>query len=1367
MIETETKPARRRLWKYAAIFLGFSFLACVAMFIYINTESFQALVRRRLIAEVERITGGRVEIGSIHTTPFREQVDVRNITVHGRESASEIPLAHAERIVARLKLSSLLRSEFGFYEVILENPVVHVAFLPDGATNVPQRHTAAFAGNPVEQLFALSIDRFELRNGRIVWDDQSIPLVLDARHASLQMDYSLLHSRYDGRLQVAWVESKLKDCQPFAWMGNLEFSLGEKSANFPSVAWNSGHSHVHASGEVTDFRRPHLKGSYDAGFDLSEVAAITRRHDLRAGQVELKGQGDWSLERFSSSGLLSLRDLGWQNDQISFSKAAIDAGYSIDDSQLKISKLQARIFGGNISGEAEVNQWLAPAQHLSAAARKNVETATISAPHAVVKSPGNTAKPRSLFQSAIISLRLRNLSAGDLAVALNTSARNLPKYHPAGATSGTIEARWLGTPEDADIQFGLDVVPPDHPIPGELRVDAHTNGAYHALNHTLDLPRFTLTTPSSHIQATGSVSSASNLHLSIETSSLADWLPIVSAIRGPAIFPVALNGSASFTGTMTGSTNVPQFAGNLEVDDFGIDLAGSSHTKPFKTHWDSLTSSVQVSFNGFSLKDARLNRGDTVAEFEVSSALIHGHITPDTVFSLRAILQNADLDAIQALLGYQYPISGRADLFVQATGTPSEPHADGQIHLSNALAYGENIRQFDSAFHLARGRFSFDNLRLLHNDAVVMGSAAYVLSNRNFRLDLTGNNIDLSRVPQLSLNHFSLEGHADFSLKGSGTPESPSISGNIHAHNLTFDHELAGDFDVQAATRGKQLELTGESRFQRGTLKMNGRVQMREGYAADLNFELTDLDLDALWRSYLYGNLTGHSAVSGAVSLRGPFNRPAEWTLDSALNSVTLDVEHVKLQNQGPMQLAISNSNFILRQVHLVGNGTDLTARGTVQLSGDNNLDLAADGHADLALLSAFDSDFTSSGLVTLNMTVGGTYSDPLPQGSVQVTNGTLNYAGLPSGLTELTGSLTFTREHVHIDNLTARTGGGTVDLKGGAVSLDRDLAFSLTGTAKEVRLRYPPGVSSTADAELRWTGTRSASTVTGEVRINRMAVTPGFDFSSYLQRSRQLSTVTTPTSPLQSIKLDIHVQTAPELQMRTAVARLSGDADLHLRGSIANPALLGRIDILEGRATFHGTRFTLERGDITFTNPVAIEPQLNLQASTHVRNYDLNVTLTGTPNRGLNLNYRSEPPLPKSDIIALLALGRTSEESESLQEQSGQSTFSDQTTAAILNDALNSTVTSRVQRLFGASNIKIDPQGLTTETNPISNSPQITIEQQFANNLSLTYSTNVSQSAEQIIQGEYYFNRNLSLVGTRDQNGVVSFDVRLRRRKK
>jgi translocation and assembly module TamB len=1369
-----TMPARRRWWKYVLFIAAALLLSALGLLVYVNTDSFQALVRRRLIAEVERVTGGRVEIGSIHTTPFRLQVDVRNITVHGRESATAVPLAHIDRIIARLNMSTLLRSGLAFDELILDQPVVHVAFYADGTTNFPPRKTDVVSGKTsVEQLFALSINHFEISHGQILWDDQAIPVDFAARDASLQMDYSFLHSRYDGSLQLGLVDTKLLNCRPFAWMTAVQFSLESNSAVIPSLKWNSGHSHLSATGQITDFRRPHFEASYEGQLDLAEAASIARRRDLRAGVLELKGRGDWSLDQFATSGRLAIRDLAWQDEQVSFSKASFSTGYSVSDKELKFSKLQGKVFGGSFTGDAEFNQWLAPAQHLSPAARKSFDTAIIAAAPPPNKSGRQIAsqkppapKPPEI-QSALIQLHLRDLSAEELAGALTAPAHPLSLLHPVASASGTIETRWKGTPHDAEVQFALDLTPPERPIPGHVRVHAHASGVYYAASDTLDLPQFTLTTPTSHVQAAGTLSSTSALRLSVATSSLSDWLPFITVVRGPALFPVALNGSATFNGGMSGSISSPQLAGTLTVDDFDIRMPAAAGAHPLRTHWDSLSASLQLSFRTIALRSAILRRDDTSAEFDASANLQHGHFTGDSTFTLRANLHNADLAAVQAVAAYNYPVTGKTDLFVQAAGTFSDPHGDGQIHLTDATVYGETIRQFDSAFHFAHGEISLSNLHLFHDDSVVTGSAAYNPSTHSFNLDLAGNNFDLARIQQIHSNHISVEGLADFVLKGSGTFETPSINATVHVRNLTLDHELAGDLDLQAVTHAHELQLTGNSHLQHGSLAVSGNIQLRDDYPANLSFQMDQLDLDALWRSYSRGQLTGHSAVAGSLNLHGPLRHPDHWTLDGNLTALSLDVENVKVHNQDPIRFSLANQSLDIQQFHLLGDGTDLTAHGSVLLSGAHALDLTAEGRLDLKLLSSFDPDFASSGLVTMDLTVSGTLAEPLPQGHFQVTNGSLSYAGLPSGLSELNGSLQFTRDRLHIETLTARTGGGTLDLKGDATYLRGQLNFNLTATGKEVRLRYPPGVSSTADAELHWVGTRSASTVSGDISIDKMAVTPGFDFGAYLERSRQFATVATANSPLNNVKLDIHVVTAPELQMRTAIARLSGDADLRLRGSIARPAVLGRIDILDGRATVHGIHFTLERGDITFANPVAVEPQFDLQASTHVRNYDLNITATGTLDRGLNLTYRSEPPLPKSDIIALLALGRTNGESAQLQEQSGQSAFSDQATTLIFNQALNDTTSSRFQRLFGASNIKIDPQGLNTETNPVSNGPQITIEQQFANNLSLTYSTNVSQSSQQIIQGEYYVDRNVSVVGTRDQNGVVSFDLRIRRRKK
>ena len=134
-----TEPAARppRWWKYLLLTVAVGVIALLAGLWYSTTNSFQAYVRRRMVAEVERITGGRAEIGSFHVVPFHLQVEVRNITVHGKESPTDVPLAHADSLVAQLKVISFLRTEFGFYSVTLEHPVIHIAIGPDGTTNVP------------------------------------------------------------------------------------------------------------------------------------------------------------------------------------------------------------------------------------------------------------------------------------------------------------------------------------------------------------------------------------------------------------------------------------------------------------------------------------------------------------------------------------------------------------------------------------------------------------------------------------------------------------------------------------------------------------------------------------------------------------------------------------------------------------------------------------------------------------------------------------------------------------------------------------------------------------------------------------------------------------------------------------------------------------------------------------------------------------------------------------------------------------------------------------------------------------------------------------------------------------------------------
>jgi translocation and assembly module TamB len=517
----------------------------------------------------------------------------------------------------------------------------------------------------------------------------------------------------------------------------------------------------------------------------------------------------------------------------------------------------------------------------------------------------------------------------------------------------------------------------------------------------------------------------------------------------------------------------------------------------------------------------------------------------------------------------------------------------------------------------------------------------------------------------------------------------------------------------------------------------------------------------------LPGKINGGTPIEGTIHVRGPLRIPSALKANAEVRSFTAEVEHVKVSTVEPIRFEVTNETVLLESFHLAGSGTDFTAHGRAHLNGPQETDLQLHGSVNMALLESLNPKISARGSLNLNISATGKLRQPVLQGRVDVKDTYLSHNDFPSGLSGLNGVLLFDRNRIQIEKLTGTTGGGSVALTGTASYQDGLFLLDLGASARSVRLRYPPGVSSTANADLRLTGTTNSALLSGNVVITKLAVTPGFDFAAYVAANQQSIVFSHSDSLASRLKLDVHVTTTPELQMQTAIARLSGDADLRARGTVDRPVIVGRVEVLEGEISFNGTKYQLQRGDVTFANPAKTQPIVDLEATTRVRDYDITVRVQGdvSASNKIRITWQSEPPLPEQDVIALLALGRTRDESAALA-QAGGSSFGGDASNLLINEALNSAVSSRVQRLFGVSRIKIDPEGLASATS-IVHGPQVTVEQQVVSNLNLTYSTNVSVSTQQIIQAEYTITRNISIVALRDQNGILSFDLKIRARKK
>jgi len=329
-----------------------------------------------------------------------------------------------------------------------------------------------------------------------------------------------------------------------------------------------------------------------------------------------------------------------------------------------------------------------------------------------------------------------------------------------------------------------------------------------------------------------------------------------------------------------------------------------------------------------------------------------------------------------------------------------------------------------------------------------------------------------------------------------------------------------------------------------------------------------------------------------------------------------------------------------------------------------------------------------------------------------------------------------------------------------GFVTFGRTLGFNLTSSGREIRFRYA-GISVTSDQELRLTGTMQNSTLSGNITVTRFAQIPSSDLQFMLAQASAPATIPNGKSPLNNLHLDVRIVSTPELTVQTTLAKLSGDVDLRLRGTGERPVLLGRINIAEGDIKLGGTKYHLERGDVTFLDPVRIDPVLDVEATTRVRDYDITIGLHGTMER-LNTTYRSDPPLSSDDIVSLLAFGRTQQESAAGTSPSPG--FADSASGAILGAAINQAASNRVSKIFGVSSIRINPSVGGPDNDP---NARLTLEQQVSNNITLTYITNLARSAQEVIQFEYNINSEYTVQGIRDENGVVSFDLLIRKRKR
>ena len=1055
--------------------------------------------------------------------------------------------------------------------------------------------------------------------------------------------------------------------------------------------------------------------------------------------------------------------------------------------------------GGSAAGDLRIANWLGEAPSADVTASSPTAKAAVTTANTTAKTIGAKAPVSGAVRVPPVAMAHAYLTATLTRIPLRTIMDVTAPEHYGDlgfdtAVSGPVKVEWGGPAKNIDdtveVDGNLTFSPTGVKRPGALNdvpVTGQTLAHYTGRNETVRIQTVTLQMPETNFEASGVLGvnegdPLTDLRVDMTVRDLSEYNQLLTTLdlegngkRGTAAIPVKLHGALQFNGTAKGRIADLDVKGHMQAQNAEFALGTTD------VLIDSVVADAEYSPNsGVVVASSTIKRGTAVLNVE-------GKIVPRKVVGRRGLVtyewndgmaldaeaQLADASMVDLLqiTGQQekVPVTGTIALNAHAAGTLRSLSGGGHVSLVNGVAYDEPYESAQAELSVQGKDIEASNVVLKLHGVQIAGNGGYDLDSQHLHAHVEGHNIFLSKFETVRKGKTDLDGVLSVIADANGTMTQPGLKASGKLTKVTYKGQGIGEAAVEAHSNGETVYFTATSTLVGAKVDASGQAGLTGDYPMQAKVSMTGLDIGKPMAMFGPGGIKAQSLIDGTATVSGPLKRPNELSGEAEFSQVDVHfsqsdakLQGIELKESEPFRIGLRNGVATLEQVHITGQDTDMRLSGTAHLLGvtdskGGELNLQATGSISMTLLRTLDPDIISTGKVDFTVSVAGRLTNPDLKGRVQFDKVNVAMDGVPNGLSNMNGTLVFNGDRLQVESLTATTGGGTLKI-GGSIRYKNGIYADLTATGDAVRVRLY-GLSATANANLKLQGGPESPLLNGTILMTRFGIGQDVDFAAFGSPGG-VSAPTNPDSAANKIRLDVRVTSAPQLDFQNSYAKLAGTVDLTIRGTAADPSVLGRIEINDGSATFAGQKYQLQRGEIYFTNPVRIDPIIDLDATAQVENYDITVGLHGTATN-LKPTYRSEPPLSETDVFALLALGRTQEEAQLYQERQAQQ-GTDPTTSALLGGALNATVSNRVEKLFGVGSVKIDPAFVGTLGN---SSARITVQQQLSRQITATFATNVNTSAEQLISVQYDLNHDNSIVVTRDESGVFSIVYKLRRR--
>jgi translocation and assembly module TamB len=1315
--------------KAAAWFTGIStvllLLMIVVVAILLHSTAFHDYVLLTAQKQAQETLGVRVQIQNFALNLSNLQLDVYGVTVDGASPYANPPLLQVRHAEASVRIISILQKKWYLNDVRVDQPVVQVFVDKDGHSNIPTIKSSNTESNT--SIFDLGIRHAVLEQGEIFYNNQPTPLNADLHDLNFRSVFNDITKEYSGKLAYANGRIVYGTFQPFAH--NLEAQLDATPATFhlSPVKISSGASQIILSATASNYTtRPSVQATYEVVADGAQLAKLLNNSSIPNGLVRASGSAQYEsvpnqplLQALVVNGDLNSRQLLVKTTSVSAAVSDIAAHYTLKNGDATLRDFRGRLLGGTVTAQGVMKNIAGNSRSEATASVRGISLAEARKMLGAAASPGNVALSGQLNADA-------RATWGKTFDDLVAKADATISGHAAG-------------PKAAAAQAGA---------PGAIPLESAIHATYSGRNKQLALAESYVRTPQTDLTMNGVIGKRSSLALHLQANDLREVVSITNMFRTPepngVATPLDLAGSASFQGNVQGSLSAPHLTGQLSASNLHVN----------GTDWKVFRSSVEASPSMASLQHADLEpqtRGRVT--FNASTGLANWSFTNNSPVQVELNASQIDIAELTKLAGQQIPVTGTLNTRVSLHGTALNPEGSGTVALAKVVAYDEPVDSVNVEFNGGGGE-ARANLSIQLPSGTLHGKVSVRPNEKTYTAQLASDGIRLDQVQNLRARNVDVTGLVSLNADGQGTFDNPQMNATIQIPSLVIEKQTIKKINLQLNVADHIANATLSSMAVHSGIQAKARVELTGDYPANATLDTQGIPLQPLVAAYApddADSVTGETELH--ATLHGPLKNTNLLEAHATIPYLRLAyTTNIQLAAAAPIQIDYKNNVVNVQRSAIRGTETNLEFQGSIPVKGNAPMSLLLQGTVNLQVAQLFDPDVRSSGELRFNINSNGT--GPNIGGEIDIVEASYSSSGLPLGLQHGNGVLTLTSDRVNISKFEGIVGGGKVTAQGG-VSYRPAIQFDLGLSARDIRMLYPQGMRSNINANLRFAGTTDNANLGGTVNVADLSFTPAFDLSSFVS---QFSGVAAPPSRgfSQNIQLNLAVRSTNNVNLVSRTLSVNGTANLQVRGTAADPVILGRVILNNGDVILNGNRFVLNSGTVQFVNPSETQPVVNLSLNTTIQQYNIGLQFRG-PVDQLQTQYTSDPALPQADIINLLAFGKTTEAA------AADATPTNQAAQALVASQVSSQVTSRVSRIAGISQLSINPilANSSTQTSP---GASITIQQRVTGNLFVTFSSNFATTQGQTISGQYKVSPRVGINVTGDPNGGFAIDTTIKK---